>query len=172
MPAASPRPAGGFPVRLDKVASPRLIHTGGEPAIATTSGSNLDTVATVVYIAEIQVPFPVAVTGIAVFNGTAAAGNTKVGLADVTGAVIATSAAVAASGNTAYQRIPFTEVEYLQPGTYYVLVFNDATGDIRTHTVGNFGAASQTGQVFATGFTTITPPTTFTTAVGPIATLY
>lgn len=160
--------AGGFS------ASPRLCHTGGEPAIATTSGTDATPVATEVYIAEVFIPCNVTVTGVAVFNGSVASGNMKVGLADSTGAVVATSASTAMSGTDAYQRIAFTGAyDAVGPATYYVLQFVDNnTARINTHTVGNFGASKQTGQTYATGFTTITPPTTFTTALGPIASLY
>ncbi len=58
------------------------------------------------------------------------------------------------------------------PGTYYVLVqFNNTGARFNTHTFGDFGASKKTGEVFGT-FTTITPPTTFTTAQGPYASLY
>lgn len=154
--------------------SPRLCHTGNEPAIATTSGTDATPVITEVYIAEVYVPCTMTVTGVAVFNGSVASGNIKVGLADGAGAVVATSASTAMSGTDAYQRVPFTAAaKVVGPGTYYVLLFIDnTTARYNTHTVGNFGAGKQTGQVYATGFTTITPPTTFTTALGPIASLY
>ena len=162
--------AGGFSV------SPRLCHTGANPVMASTDGTDYTVVNTEVLIAEVFVPANCTLTGVALFNGSAVAGNIKVGLANSAGTVVATSASTAQSGTDAYQLVPFTATYAAKgPATYYVLAIGDTgggTSKINTHTVGAFGAAKQTGQVFATGFTTITPPTTFTTALGPIATLY
>lgn len=160
--------AGGFSV------SPRLVHSGGMPARVSTDGTDATPVATEVYIAQIYIPANMSVTGVSVLNGTVASGNIKVGLADSTGAVVATSASTAMSGTDAYQRIAFTGAyAAVGPATYYVLEFVDNnTARINCHTFGDFGASKQTGQVYATGFTTITPPSTFTTALGPIASLY
>ena len=154
--------------------APNLVHTGGIPPQVSTDGTDQTPVSTEVYIAQIFVPCNMSVTGIAVMNGSVASGNYKVGLADSTGAVVATSASTAMSGTDAYQRVPFTAAATLVgPATYYALLFVDNnTARINTHTFGNFRTGTQTGQVYATGFTTITPPTTFTTAVGTIASLY
>lgn len=163
-------------------ASPRNIHTGNSKPLATTDGTDYTVVATEVLIAEVFVPVNVTVTGVALFNGSAVAGNVKVGLADSNGNVVATSASTAQSGTDAFQRIPFvvgatpTPYAAIGPGTYWVLAIGDTgggTSKINTHTIGSFGAAKQTGQVYATGFTNITtPPTTFTTGLGPLASLY
>lgn len=153
--------------------SARNIAACAQAAQVSTAGTDATPVITEVYISEIMVPYNVTATGVAVMNGSVASGNIKVGLADSTGAVIATSASTAMSGTDAYQRVPFTATEALTPGTYYVLQFVDnTTARINTLTFGNCGASKQTGQTYATGFTTITPPTTFTTALGPIASLY
>lgn len=162
--------AGGYSV------TPRLQHSGGEPAIATTSGSNLDIVTTETYRAEVFVPANTSSTGVAIFNGTAVAGNVQAYLIDSTGAQIAgvLTASTAQSGTTAYQRIPWAGGPYTLkgPATYWIAVQgNNAGGDLRTHTVGNFGADKQTGTTFGT-LTVAASPTTFTTAVGPIASLY
>lgn len=160
--------SGGFS------ASPRLCHTGNAPAQVSTDGTDATPVNTEVYIAELFVPCNMTITGLAVMNGSVASGNMKVGLANSTGAVVATSASTAMSGTDAYQRVPFTSTYAAKgPATYYALQFIDnGTARANMHTFGNFGASKQTGQTYATGFTTITPPTTFTTAVGPIASLY
>ena len=160
--------AGGFTVR------PHLIHTGGMPARVNTDGTDATPVATEVYIGQISVPANTTVTGVAVFNGSVASGNLKVGLASSAGAVVATSASTAMAGTDVYQRVPFTATyAAVGPATYYVLLFIDNnTARYNTHTFGDFGAAKQTGQTYATGFTTITPPTTFTANLAPIASLY
>ena len=160
--------AGGFSV------SPRLLHTGGLPARINTDGTNATPVNTEVYIGEVFVPANCTITGVAVFNGTDVTDNIKVGLADSAGAVVATSASTAGSGADAYQRVPFTGTYAAKgPATYYVLsMYAASTSRYNAHTFGNFGASKQTGQVFATGFTTITPPTTFTADLANIASLY
>jgi len=89
-------------------ASPRMVHTGGEPAIAAASGNDTTPSVTETYLAEIYVPDTVTVTGIALFN---------------------------------------------------------------SHVVGNFGAGKLTSQTYG-AMPGATMPTTFTTALGPIASLY
>ncbi len=167
--AAGACPAGGFTV------SPRNWNTCGFVANPATSAVTDQTpVATEVYIAEVFVPADARITGVALYNGSVASGNVKVGLANSSGAVLATSASTAMSGTTVYQRVAFTAgYDAVGPATYYVLSFIDNnTARMGALTVGNCGAAKQTGQVFATGFTAVTPPTTFTTALGPVAGLY
>ena len=160
--------AGGFSI------DPKLIHTGSMPARVNTDGTDATPVATEVYFAEVFIPANTSVTGVSVFNGSVASGNMKVGLANSAGAVVATSASTAMSGTDVYQRIAFTAPYAAKgPATYYVLQFLDNnTARINCHTFGDFIAGKQTGQTYVTGFTTITPGTTFTTALGPIASLY
>lgn len=169
-PTAGVAAAGGFSV------TPRLMHTGGEPAIATTSGTNLDIVTTETYRSEIFVPANTSSTGVAIFNGTAVAGNVQCYLIDSTGAQVTgvLTASTAASGTTAYQRIPWVSGPFTLkgPATYWLAVQgNNSGGDLRTHTTGNFGADKQTGTTYGT-LTVATAPTTFTTGLGVIASLY
>lgn len=169
-------PGAALAVGTGFTRSPRLVHSGGIPARVSTDGNDSTPVNTEVYIAEIFVPGPgsVTVTGVAVMNGSVASGNLKVGLADCNGNIVATSVSTAMSGTDAYQRVAFTaSYSAVGPATYYVLLFIDnGTARYNTHTFGNFGASKQTGQVYATGFTTISPPSTFTANLGPIASLY
>lgn len=161
----------------------RCIHTGGVPAMATGDGTNIATnTANTIYLAEMFVPANTTATGIAVFNGTAVAGNGKVLLYKRTGATtgvaVAQSATTAMSGTTAYQLIPFTATIDLQgPGTYFVgVIYDDTTHDLRGHTLGAFATGNySTSVVYATDSTlqTVTLPTTFGTAGhGPFASLY
>ena len=168
--------------------SPRLCHTGGEPAIATTSGNNSTPDITEVYLCEVFVPATCLVTGIAVFNGSDVTGSLKVGLFDSAGTLLRASAAAgtAGSGTDAYQLIPFalnganvaaTTIELPGPATYYVgVTYSSATARYNAHAVGTFGAGKVTSTVFATAFSTttltVTPPTTFTANLGNIASLY
>ena len=159
--------AGGFSV------SPRLVHSGGTPATAAADGTNSTPSVTETYIGEIFIPCNMTVTGIAVFNGTVVTGNMFLGLADSTGANVAVTASTAGSGTDAYQLVPFTSTyAALGPATYFITIqYNNTAARFNTHTVGTFGAAKKTGDTFGT-FTTVTPPTTFTTALANIASLY
>lgn len=154
--------------------SPRLFHTGNAPPQVSTDGTDQTPVATEVYICELFVPCNVQVTGLSIMNGTVASGNIKVGLADSSGLVKATSASTGQSGTDAYQRVPFTsQLTLAGPATYFSLMFIDnTTGRLNTHTFGDFATGTQTSQTFSTGFTNITVPTTFTTAIGTLASLY
>lgn len=164
----------GIPAAASFSLSPRLIHTGGLPPRLNTDGTDATPVNTEVYIAEVEIDANVTVSGVANFNGSVVSGNLQVALADSTGAIVATSASTAMAGTDTQQKIPFTTPYAAKgPATYYVLVFVDnSTARINCHTFGTFGAAKQTGQVYASGFTAITPPTTFTAGLGPIASLY
>ena len=172
--AGSVTPTGGVAAAGGFTTAARNLHTGGIPAQVSGDGTDATPVNTEVYIAEVFVPANVTLTGVSNFNGSVASGNLKVGLANSSGAVVATSASTAMVGTDVYQRVPFTgSYGAVGPATYYVLLFVDnSTARVNSHTFGDFGASKQTGQVYATGFTTITPPTTFTTALGPIASLY
>lgn len=163
--------AGGYAVTARAVA-----HSGGNPPLAAADGTNLDIVTTETYRCEVYVPANFSSTGIAVFNGTAVAGNLQAWLIDSTGTGIASlvTASTAAAGTTAYQRIPWVSGPFVikGPATYWIAIQgNNAGGDLRTHVVGTFGADKQSGTAFGT-LTVAAAPTTFTTGVGPMATLY
>ncbi len=156
-------------------ASPRNIHTGGYPAIAAGSGNNSTPVTTETYVSEVFIPCNMTITGVAIFNGSDVTGAMTVGLADSTGAPItaAKSASTSGSGTDAYQLVPFaTAYAAAGPATYFIQVqYNSATARYNTHTVGNHGVLVQTTQTYGT-FTSFTPPTTFVTNVGNMASLY
>ncbi|MFZ5559104.1 MAG: hypothetical protein ACOZDY_20700, partial [Pseudomonadota bacterium] len=151
-----------------------LVHTGAWKPLAITDGSEVACVATTTYVAQMFIPANMTVTGVAIVNGTAVAGNVQVSIADSTGAPItaARSASTAASGTAAYQRIAFASPWAATPGTYYLqLQCNNTSMRFRAHTVGDFRTTTQTSGTYGT-FASFTPPTTFTTAVGPVASLY
>lgn len=173
----------GLKPAQDLSVSPRNWHTGAEPAIASTSGTDATPVITEIYLAEIFVPANATLTGVAIFNGSAVTDDVKVGLYTAAGVLVATNATGGAgttqAGTDAYQRVPFTATYAVKgPATYYVgLIFDGTVSRFNTHTVGNFGAGKLTGHVYATAMETtavtgLTMPTTFTTALGPIASLY
>ncbi len=175
-------PTGGVAAGGGFSASPRCVHTGGEPAIATTSGTNAaSNTAGTVYLAECFVPCNMSVTGVAVFNGTAVAGKGKVMLYDSAGARVAMSETATGgttmSGTTAYQLIPFVggPIAVVGPATYFIgAIYDTTTHDLRGHTVGSFAAGEDAGNTYETDstFATVTLPTTFATTTGPIASLY
>lgn len=142
------------------------------PATVSTYGTDTTPATTETYIAQVDVPHACTVTGIALFNGSVASGNIKAAIADSNGTVLGQTASTAMSGTDAYQRIALTATLDIVGGTYYILQqVDNTTARINTHTLGNGGASKKTGETYGT-FTTITPPTTFTTAVGPVASLY
>lgn len=180
--AAYPNLKGLFPNSSKGTLSPRMFHTGGVPYTAAATvgtdgwgGNNTTPVATETYFAELLVTHTCLVRGIAVKNGSAAATDKYVvALLDAAGTVLANSdtAGTVASGTSAYQAISFTNPIQLTPGTYYVaLQANGTTTRFATHSLGKFGAGKQTGTVFGT-LTALVPPVTFTTNLGPIASLF
>lgn len=167
--------------------SARCWNTGNQGAQLAADGNNSTPGATTeLYVCEVYVGATCLVTGIAIFNGSDVTDNIKVGLYDANGVLLRASAATAGAGADSYQRIPFaldganaaaTTIVLPGPGTYYVAsCYAGTTSRFNTFAVGNFGAGKITGLVYATNFATtaltITPPTTFTTALGPIASLY
>lgn len=96
-------------------------------------------------------------------------------LHDSTGALVATTSLSGVTAGTAntFQRIAFTAPVVVTPGTYYLAVQSNGT----SATLGTYSSAglpitdgSATG-VFGTS-ASITPPTTYTANLGPLATLY
>ncbi len=176
--AALPAYGGGVPAASGYTVSARCLHTGANPATAAGDGFNLDAVITELYVAEVFIPSNVTLTGVAPFWGAATNGFAKVMLFNSAGTRVALSATTDVSGHTAddYTRIAFSATyAAVGPATYYVgIICGDATHDLNTHVVGNFGAGKIESLVYATeaGYASITVPTTFTTGLGPIATLY
>ncbi len=162
--------AGGF------TASPRLCHSGGIPPTQTTDGNDTTPSATETYFAEVFVPCNVTVTGLANFNGSAVGTDKFVFIMwDSTGTAVANSAVAGTtcSGTDAYQAIAFTApYRALGPAIYYVgLQCNGTTARFNTHILGAFAADKKTATTFGT-VPSITAPTAFVTARGPMMTLY
>lgn len=150
--------------------SPRLCHTGGKPAMLSTEGNNSTPVVTETYLAEVYVPALVTITGVSLMNGAAVAGNVTVGLYSAAGVFLGKSDSTAQAGTDVYQRIPLALT--LTSGTYYVAAqFDSTSARFNTHIFGDFGAGKLTSQTYGT-MPSATMPTTFTTALGPIASLY
>lgn len=156
--------------------SPRCVHTGNCPAMASTDGVDTTPSITETYVAECFVPCNMTVTGIGIFNGSAVGTDKLMAiLYDATGAVVATTAT---AGTTAvntdiYQAIPLTApVSIVGPATYYVgLQCNGTTYRFNSLSRGLYGAGKITGTTFGVA-AAITPPTTMVVNLGPIAQLY
>lgn len=186
-PTAGTAPAGGTTIVL---ARPGCVHTGGQKATATAEGFNATPVVTEIYYSELFIPCNMAVTGISVFNGSVASDDWHRALLDADGALVVGSAtgAVTSSGTDVYQKVPFTGGVITLPGpaTYYVAQICDGTVDrYNTHGEGgvvttgvelgfslNMVAGKITGQSFAAIPATNVLTLTFTTDLGPIASLY
>lgn len=155
-------------------ASSRCVHTGYTGASSTTMGTDTTPVVTETYIVEFYVPELMLVTGVALLNGSAAAGNITAWATRADGTIFpeTVTASTAQSGTAGFQRIPFGTAITLRPGTHYLAFqFDSVSARFRTHAVGNFGASKATGTVYGTTFN-VTAPTTFTAGQGPVASLY
>ncbi len=174
----------GLKPAQDLSVSPRAWHTGSVGATQTADGSDTTVAATTeLYLAEIFVPANATLTGVAIFNGSDVTDVVKVGLYTAAGVLLATNATGGAgtqsSGTSNYQRVPFTATVAVKgPATYYVgCIYSGTTSKLKRHILGSFGAGKLTGHAYATAMETtavtgLTMPTTFTTALGPIASLY
>jgi hypothetical protein len=154
--------------------APTVFHSGGVSPNVAAYGTDSTPVVTETYICEIDIPTNATLTGLSVLNGSAVSGNINVGLANSAGAVVANSASTnAGSGTNAYQQIPFSATyAAVGPAKYFALVqYSATTARFRSHIVGNFGASKKTSETYGT-FTTITPPTTFTTVLGVVCDSY
>jgi hypothetical protein len=158
---------------ITAVGNPTRYHTADVPPLTTTTGTDTTPVVTETYLARIVVHYSTTLTGISVLNGSAVAGNLNAILYDADGQVVASSGAVAQSGTAAYQALPFTApVTVVGPAVYYVgLQCNNTSARFRSHILSVVPGGKKTGETFGTA-TAITPPTTFTTGLAPIASTY
>ena len=162
---------------------PALLKACSVPIGSVAYGSfGTDTTAstTMEYTINFFVPSTMLATGITNLNGSAVDGASKkiVMLHDMAGNLIANSATAgtAATGNDAFQAIPFTAATYVIGPAWYFMGLQDDTADvagIRTVASNTFNGVIAGGltSVFGT-VAGITPPTTFTTAQGMIGCLY
>lgn len=156
------------------VAVPRSFHTGEVAPMTTTSGNDTTPVVTEVYVARVFVPANTTITGLALLNGSAVAGNIQGALYNSAGVLVANTASTAQAGTAAYQQVALTTPYAAKgPASFYIAwSFNNTGARFRTHILGNFGAGKLTGQVYGTIPTPITVPATFTTNLGPVSDTY
>lgn len=166
-------PTGGL-AGANGAATPRVWHTGEMAPPTTTTGTDTVPVVTEMYLARVFVGANCTLTGISLLNGSAVSGNIKGALYSSAGVLLAQTASTAQSGTAAYQQVPFTATYAAKgPATYYIaLEVDNTTARFRSHILGNFNAGKLTGQTYGTFPASITPPTTFTTGLGPIADTY
>lgn len=143
-----------------------------------TSGTSTTPSATHVYVSQIVVPFNSTLTGIYLNNGATVGTNKYVAiLYNSAGAVVANStlSGITTSGADGYQILAFTGTYAAVTGTYWIgIQVNGTTDRFRSvPAVGQFAGYTGdiTGQTFGTA-ATITPPTSFTADVGPVAFTY
>lgn len=137
-------------------------------------------VAGTTYFSQLAVPYNRAVTGACTLNGSAVGtDNHLVALYDANGNLIANSAVAGAlaAGASLVQCYAFlTPVELAGPATYYLAEqSNGTTATFGLYVTGNVGPTYGTGSatgVFGTILQKIAPTATFTTAKGPIGSLY
>lgn len=130
-------------------------------------------------------------TGAAIFNGSDVTDNVKIGLYDAQGQIVASTLSTTGAGADAVQKVPWAyefltsktlataivgPVE-LPAGTYFIGIdFASTTSRFQTFVAGSFGAGKISGAVFSTAMIStslnIAPPTTFTTVLGPVVSLY
>jgi hypothetical protein len=169
-------PGVGFGVPT-AIQGPRRLPNGTILAFASL-GTDTTPVIGTTYRCEIFVPHRAEWTGVSFLNGSAAATDLIVGaLHDTTGAFITSTAVagVVAAGVNSFQDIAFLNKVVLAPGRYFLTYqTNGTTTRLRTWAAANGGNQMTTSAVgvFGTVNAAFTPPTTFTTAVGPIAQLY
>lgn len=144
----------------------------------TAAGTSSVHVAGTLNISEIYIPHWNTWKGLAVLNGTiVGTNNMLVALYGSNGALVAYSALAGtlSAGASAFQSRDFLEPVTLAPGRYFCVVQSNGT----TATSNKFVAANGVNVlttsvvgVFGTLPSTITVPTTFTTAVGCVCQLY
>lgn len=152
-------------------------------AVALTSLETAGTAAgasTEMYCTEIQLPYSRMLTGLKILNGTTV-GTDKhnVELYDSGGKLLANSAAAGAvtSGASTYQAYAFTQPYFaVGPGRYFGCFTASGTTDTVRHLVTALDegllAGKITGLTFGTVPSSITAPSTFTTALGAYLQLY
>lgn len=129
-------------------------------------------------LTEIYVPYYQTWTGIGVLNGTTVGtDNHLVALYGSNGALLANSAVAGtvSAGASVMQNRAFTAPITLAPGRYFLGVQSNGTTATLRHLLAANGSnvcTSVTAGTFGTVPATLTPPATFTTAVGVICQLY
>ncbi len=127
------------------------------------------------YYSSIVIGAPALLTGIQAMVGTTGGSDTWVfELHSPTGVLLAASAATTAGTASTWQRLAFTATYNLTiPGTYFLVVQSNGT-TAKLATLNSDVNPTLTGSATGTQGTpaSITPPTTYTANLGPMATVY
>lgn len=140
----------------------------------TAAGANTE-----IYCTELEIPYSMILTGLAVLNGTTVGTNKHFAiLYDASGNVLANSATAGTTtaGASTYQKLSFTTPFYaVGPARYFGCDGLNGTTDTIRHALtavnDNVLGGTITAQVFGTA-AAITVPTTFTTAKVPYLALF
>lgn len=154
--------------------APTVFHVGGVAPVAVASGTATAAVNTNTSICEVFVPVNTTLTGVKWLGNASSTGNVQFSLATSAGVPItaAQTASTATTTTANYQTAAFaTPYVALGPRKFFILMQNSAANNWQGIILGNFGAALKTSEVFGT-FTTVTPPTTFTTVTCPYMDVY
>lgn len=150
----------------------------GSAALTSYETAGVAQVAGTINLSEIYVPYANTWTGGGILNGTTVGThNVLVTLYGSNGVLLANSAVagVVSASASVFQNIAFTAPIPLPPGRYFLGFQYSGTTPTPRHLLAANGSNVITGTVagtFGTVPATITVPTTFTTAVGPICQLY
>lgn len=141
---------------------------------ALTNGTDTTPVAGTVYYATLPILASTRVTGAAVLNGTAVAGNITYALYDAGGNVIGSTASTAQSGTAVFQSIAFSSKITLDPGIYAISLSCSSTSARFRSIAAATNLPQYTGSATGTYGTlaAITFPSSFTADVGPYMHLY
>ena len=172
-------PAGMQPGGTNALA-PLVISNYPMGSVALASiGTNTADVAGQFWITEVFVPVTKTITKISFLQGgTATTDNTLVAIFDTNGKFLTSSAltgVVLSGANTFQQQTLLSSVTLAGPGVYYVAVQGNGTAAGAIQTLSALYNNVRTGVlagVFGTVPTSITPPTTFTAANGPVIQLF
>lgn len=127
------------------------------------------------YYSSINIGFPALLTGIQALVGTTGGTDTWVfELHGPTGLLLAASAATTAGTASTWQRLAFTSTYNLTiPGTYFLVVQSNGT-TAKLATLNSDVNPTLTGSATGTQgvAASITPPTTYTANLGPMAMVY
>lgn len=173
MPVSTTQPAVDITVRP--------FNFGSFQNVATTTGTDITPPSTTMYYSSIYLPGSCAVTGVKILLGSASTnGNVLVGLYDLAGNLLASSAATATGTAATTQSVPFANGAVPIGGPRHVLVgliFSSTSDRFRAiPAVFDAGSNPMTGSVTVTANTlpaTFQPSaTTFTADKGPICSVY
>lgn len=149
----------------------------GSLALTSYETNGVAQVAGTINYVDIYVPFAQTWTGVGILNGTTVGTHNVIGvLYGSNGALLAQTASTLSASASVFQNIAFSGGPLPLPqGRYFIGFQYSGTTPTPRHILAANGSSWITGTVAGVAGTipsSITPATTFTTAVGPISQLY